>query len=155
MATEFANGIHPDPVELGVLELMCRSDNKEIGQLKTLIHSIISCPSTPRKLAVPLFRNIYKSRPAEQLDVDIDHCDEFIDQLRACSEAKLLAKDANLLVNTTEFDPSLSKETDRGLDNVKKVWGVWLDLDGGVVHGGAAIRQGRRPGQRRRAAADP
>lgn len=29
------------------------------------------------------------------------------------------------------FDPALSEETKRGLDNIRAVWGVWLDNDGG------------------------
>ena len=133
---EIANGNEPDPVDLALIPLLTRSDNKARGTLKTLIVSNYSVPRFPqktRKLAIPLFKDIYASRPSDELDVSIDDCENFISQLKSCSDGKLDAKHANILISTTEFDPSLSEETDRGLDNIKRIWGIWLDLDGGAL----------------------
>ena len=135
-----ANGDPIDPVDICHIALKCRSDNKQIGGLKPLIRKSISplyfsneSSNIGRKLAIPLFENIYCSRPAEQVEISIDDSDAFIDQLRTCSEQALDAKDANILVNTTEFDTSLSNDTDRGLTNIKRIWGIWLDLDHGKL----------------------
>jgi hypothetical protein len=135
-----ANGDPIDPMDLCHIALKCRSDNKQIGGLKPLIRKSISplllsneSTNISRKLVIPLFENIYCSRPAEQVEISIDDCDGFIKQLKKCSDQALDAKEANILVNTTEFDELLSDETDRGLANIKRVWGIWLDLDHGSL----------------------
>jgi hypothetical protein len=37
----------------------------------------------------------------------------------------------NALISPAIFDPTLSDETKRGLENIRAIWGIWLDNDGG------------------------
>jgi len=55
----------------------------------------------------------------------------FIKALRKAHRDIIAGKEDNLLFCPSVFDPTLSSETDRGLDNVLYANGVWLDFDGG------------------------
>lgn len=128
------NGKMIDKTELQQIEQKCRSDNKDLGQLKVLIDSSFSCPFDQKAyLPIPIFQSIHSSKADAHLDVDINRYQEFIDQLRLASKTKLANKRDNVLLSTTSFDYGLSDQTNRGLANIMHIWGIWLDIDGGVM----------------------
>ena len=45
--------------------------------------------------------------------------------------SRMRAKEMNGLISPSIFDPSLSDDTSRGLANIRAIWGIWLDNDGG------------------------
>jgi hypothetical protein len=112
----------------------CRSDNKDLVQLKYLKEGSISCTSADGyQLKVPLFRSIHESRPAAEAPFDIRDYEKFIRQLKRASRVALASKKANLLMCTTEFRADLSTDTNRGIANITRIWGIWLDIDGGEM----------------------
>jgi hypothetical protein len=44
---------------------------------------------------------------------------------------RIAPKDDAFLWSPAEFDPDMASETSRGLANIKAIWGIWLDCDGG------------------------
>jgi hypothetical protein len=69
---------------------------------------------------------------AEPLDFfPLDDVETFIDGLRWWHQFSYPWKEENGLISPAIFDPSLSGETSRGLANIRAVWGIWLDNDGG------------------------
>jgi hypothetical protein len=76
-----------------------------------------------------VFASIYSREPYELIPrTDVDW---FIGVLRELHATALPSKADNGLISPAAFDPALAAETKRGLDNVRAVWGVWLDNDGG------------------------
>ena len=55
----------------------------------------------------------------------------FIAGLRWWHQFSYNSKQGNGLISPAVFDPSLSDETSRGLANIRAIWGIWLDNDGG------------------------
>ena len=41
------------------------------------------------------------------------------------------SKEMNGLISPSIFDPTLADDTSRGLANIRAIWGIWLDNDGG------------------------
>ena len=76
-----------------------------------------------------LFASIYSREPFEAMERG--DADTFIEALRRLHATALPAKEESGLISPAIFDPALSAETSRGLDNVRAVWGIWLDNDGG------------------------
>ena len=69
---------------------------------------------------------------AEPLDFfPRDDIEAFIDGLRWCHQFAYERKEANGLISPSIFDQSLSDDTSRGLANIRAIWGIWLDNDGG------------------------
>ena len=69
---------------------------------------------------------------AEPLDFfPLDDIEAFIDGLHWWHQFSNESKETNGLISPAIFDPSLSEETSRGLANIRAIWGVWLDNDGG------------------------
>ncbi len=71
------------------------------------------------------------SRDIEQ-SVHLDWDDIRI-QLRQCLDQIQAKKEDNTLISGALFDPSLAKDTTKGLDNIVAVNGVWLDFDNGLL----------------------
>ena len=44
---------------------------------------------------------------------------------------RIAPKDRAFLWSPAEFDPDMASETSRGLANIRAIWGIWLDCDGG------------------------
>ena len=61
----------------------------------------------------------------------LDDIEAFIDGLRWWHQFAYERKEANGLISPSIFDPSLSEDTSRGLANIRAIWGIWLDNDGG------------------------
>jgi hypothetical protein len=80
-------------------------------------------------MAGTLFTSIFEPTPFDYMPRD--DAEAFIDGLRLIHGVEVSSKKANGLISPAIFDPSLSEETKRGLDNIRAVWGVWLDNDGG------------------------
>lgn len=134
LISDFLAGSTPDTEEIKQIETKCRSDNRDLVQLKVLISSSFSCTSKQQnQLHIPIFRSIYSASPDSGIAVDITEYEAFMKQLQACSKTKLSNKHENALLCTTAFDGSLSNQTKRGLDNITHISGVWLDIDGGVM----------------------
>lgn len=76
-----------------------------------------------------LFGSIY-ARQGEVLN-EVADSDDFIEQLHECHQQSFDAKNKNGLISPAVFDPDVSEDTSRGLENITHLWGVWLDNDGG------------------------
>jgi len=69
---------------------------------------------------------------AEPLDFfPLNDIDAFVDGLRYFHQFTYGSKEMNGLISPAIFDPSLSDEKSRGLVNIRAIWGIWLDNDGG------------------------
>jgi hypothetical protein len=60
---------------------------------------------------------------------------DFVDFLKELTPIEHAEKDANLLLSPAVFDPNLSSETSRGLENVTHLRNIWLDNDGDEDYG--------------------
>ncbi|WP_451990639.1 DEAD/DEAH box helicase [Azospirillum argentinense] len=83
-----------------------------------------------RGIEVSVFASIYST---ERERTTVADAESFIAQLKACHRQTVDSKQANVLANTTVFDPDLDPETDRGLRNIVHIWGIWLDIDDGQM----------------------
>lgn len=137
MIAEANAGIQIDVSELNAIVSNCRSDNQDLPQLKLLISSTSSCAissnsmSQTNEFSIPVFKSIFSSQADAHMQIDIRDVDALIAQLKQASKTPLTDKHKNTLISTTEFRSDLSDETNRGLDNISRIWGVWLDIDGG------------------------
>jgi hypothetical protein len=76
-----------------------------------------------------IYSSIYSAEPMDFFP--LDDVEQFIDGLRFFHAESYRSKEANGLISPAIFDPSLSEDTSRGLANIRAIWGVWLDNDGG------------------------
>ena len=76
-----------------------------------------------------IYSSIFSAQPMDFFP--LDDVEQFIDGLRFFHAESYRSKEANGLLSPAIFDPSLSDETKRGLANIRCVWGIWLDNDGG------------------------
>ena len=76
-----------------------------------------------------VFASIYHAKPLDFFP--LDDLEAFVDGLRYFHQFTYERKEANGLISPSIFDPSLSDETSRGLANIRAIWGIWLDNDGG------------------------
>jgi hypothetical protein len=76
---------------------------------------------------------VYRSiSHAEPLDFfPRDDTEAFIDGLRFFHASAYESKAMNGLISPSIFDPALVDDTCRGLANIRAIWGIWLDNDGG------------------------
>jgi hypothetical protein len=63
--------------------------------------------------------------------VALTDADEFIRHLGEMSQRIVEAKEDSGLITPAVMDPDKSGDTSRGLANVRAVWGLWFDFDGG------------------------
>lgn len=63
--------------------------------------------------------------------VALTDADEFIRHLGEMSQRIVEAKEDSGLITPAVMDPEKSDDTSRGLANVRAVWGLWFDFDGG------------------------
>ena len=76
-----------------------------------------------------VYASIYHAEPLDFFP--LDDVEAFIDGLRYFHQFTHTSKEMNGLISPAIFDPSLSDETSRGIANIRAVWGIWLDNDGG------------------------
>jgi len=76
-----------------------------------------------------VYASIYHAEPLDFFPRD--DIDAFIDGLRYFHQFSYENKEMNGLISPAIFDPSLADETKRGLANIRAIWGIWLDNDGG------------------------
>jgi hypothetical protein len=81
------------------------------------------------KMGGTLFTSVGRARPFDFFP--LNDIDTFIDGLRYFHQFSNESKEANGLISPAIFDPGLSDETCRGLANIRAIWGIWLDNDGG------------------------
>ena len=81
------------------------------------------------KIGGTLFASVGRARPLDFFP--LDDIEAFIDGLRYFHQFSNESKKANGLISPSLFDPSIAKDTNRGLANIRAIWGVWLDNDGG------------------------
>ena len=55
---------------------------------------------------------------------------DFVAWLRDLHD-RITPKNDAFLWSPAEFDPDMASDTSRGLANIKAIWGIWLDCDGG------------------------
>ena len=82
-----------------------------------------------RWLGGTVYSSIYSAEPLDFFPRD--DIEAFIDGLRWLHQFAYERKEANGLISPSIFDPSLSEDTSRGLANIRAIWGIWLDNDGG------------------------
>jgi hypothetical protein len=76
-----------------------------------------------------VYASIYRAEPLDFFP--LDDTDAFVDGLRYFHQFSYESKELNGLISPAIFDQSLSDETSRGLVNIRAIWGIWLDNDGG------------------------
>jgi hypothetical protein len=76
-----------------------------------------------------IFASIFSAKPLDFMP--LQDIEAFIDALRYLHADPVPSKDQNGLISPAIFDPDLAEETNRGLANIRAVWGIWLDNDGG------------------------
>ena len=76
-----------------------------------------------------VYSSIYNAEPLDFFPRD--DIEAFIDGLRYFHQFAYERKEMNGLISPSIFDPSLSEDTSRGLANIRAIWGIWLDNDGG------------------------
>jgi len=76
-----------------------------------------------------LFANKFSKRGFETYSTQ--SIGEFEEDLERLSGRKIDKKEDNVLICPSLFNRDKASDTDRGLDNVVFVNGVWLDFDGG------------------------
>jgi len=81
------------------------------------------------KIGGTIFSSIYHANPLDLYP--LNDIETFVDGLRWWHQFSHERKEANGLISPAIFDPSLSDETCRGLANIRAIWGIWLDNDGG------------------------
>jgi hypothetical protein len=55
---------------------------------------------------------------------------DFVALLRDLHD-RITPKNDAFLWSPAEFDPDMASDTSRGLANIRAIWGIWLDCDGG------------------------
>ena len=76
-----------------------------------------------------VYRSIYHAEP---LDIfPRDDTEAFIDGLRFFHASVYERKAMNGLISPAIFEATMDDETSRGLANIRAIWGIWLDNDGG------------------------
>jgi hypothetical protein len=83
-------------------------------------------------LAGTVFSSIFEANPFDFMP--LNGLDDLIDGLRLFHSTELSSKEDSGLISPAIFDPALSAETKRGLDNIRAIWGIWLDNDGGDLN---------------------
>ncbi|SFU42726.1 DEAD/DEAH box helicase [Methylobacterium sp. 174MFSha1.1] len=61
----------------------------------------------------------------------IDTDEKFVRDLRNRSRVRYESKEHNTLISPAYFDPHKAADTERGIENIVFVKGVWIDVDGG------------------------
>lgn len=87
---------------------------------------------------IPIFEDKFSAEAFAHLDYGNE--DEFIDNLRDLHSRMVPSKGEAGLLSPAFFDPGLSKDTSRGLANIKHLRGLWLDNDGGDLTGDEFVR---------------
>ena len=76
-----------------------------------------------------LFSSIFAATACAFMPVG--EIDEFVGLLKWFHSMEHSSKDDNWLISPATFEASAASKTQRGLANVREIWGVWLDNDGG------------------------
>jgi hypothetical protein len=82
----------------------------------------------PRIMAT-VYADIWSKAPLAH--VALSDADAFIRHLGEMSQRVVEAKEDSGLITPAVMDPEKSDDTSRGLANVRAVWGLWFDFDGG------------------------
>jgi hypothetical protein len=105
-----------------------RQQMSEFGYGKDITLSTMDRADLDR-MGGTLFTSVGRARPFDFFP--LDDINTFIDGLRYFHQFSYGSKEANGLISPAIFDPALSDETCRGLANIRAIWGIWLDNDGG------------------------
>ena len=113
---------------LSILARQLREQMSEFGfgrdkSLSTMGHTDLHA------MAGTIFTSIYEAAPFEFMA--LGDAETFIEGLRHLHAHEVPSKDQNGLISPAIFDPVLTGETKRGLANIRAIWGIWLDNDGG------------------------
>ncbi len=82
-------------------------------------------------LSSTVYADIWAKEPLVHIDrTDVD---EFIRHLGEMSQRTVEANEDSGLITPAVMDPQASEQTSRGLANVRAVWGIWFDFDGGQM----------------------
>lgn len=96
---------------------------------------------TPAKAAAASYGSVFPTKfaPVSTLQLELDQADDdgFIALLAELHQRVTEAKDNNFLISPATFDVAIAGvDTQRGLENVATVRGIWLDFDDGdLSHG--------------------
>ena len=105
-----------------------RQQMSEFGHGKDTTLSTIGHDDLSR-LGGTVFASIFHAEPLDFYP--LDDVESFIAGLRWWHQFAYKRKEANGLISPGIFDCMLTDETKRGLANIRVVWGIWLDNDGG------------------------
>ncbi len=90
----------------------------------------------PESLTPAIYGSVFPTKftPVSTLLLELDHADDdgFIALLADLHQRVVAVKDDNFLISPATFDADIAGvETQRGLDNVTRARGIWLDFDDG------------------------
>ena len=83
---------------------------------------------TDGKFGGSVFADIYSKLALDQASALA--VGDFVAWLRDLHD-RIIPKNDAFLWSPAEFDPDMASDTSRGLANIKAIWGIWLDCDGG------------------------
>jgi hypothetical protein len=127
-ALTLINGFPPTSGPLASLAQELRQQMTEFGRGRDQTISTMGRTDL-NAMAGTIFTSIFASRPFDFMP--LDDADTVIEGLRHFHINQFENKQDNALISPAIFDPDLSEDTQRGLDNIRAVWGIWLDNDGG------------------------
>jgi hypothetical protein len=130
LATELAliNGVPPTIGPLASLAQELRQQMTEFGRGRDQTLTTMGRDDL-NTMAGTIFTSIFASTPFDFMP--LGDVDTIIKGLRHFHRNEFENKQDNALISPAIFDPNLSEDTQRGLDNIRAVWGIWLDNDGG------------------------
>ncbi len=114
---------HSSPAIAELRQQMSEFGHGKDTTLRTIGHDDLS------RLGGTVFASIFDAEPLDFYP--LDDVESFISGLRWWHQFSYKEKKQNGLISPSTFDSSLSDETSRGLANIRCVWGIWLDNDGG------------------------
>ncbi len=125
----------------GALDLL-NGGNRVIGRFPELVtklrqqmsefgHGRVQGELDLSSIGGTVYRSIYHAQPLDFFPRD--DTEAFINGLKFFHTSAYESKAMNGLISPAIFDATLDDETSRGLANIRAIWGIWLDNDGGEL----------------------
>lgn len=111
-----------------------RYNARAIGVTKNTIYKAFFVTDDTSLSSLPMTISVEDDIFATQwLDQEVGNADQLRALLLKAHQLNYSTKDENLAISGAVFDPSLSQDTRKGLANIKAVWMMMLDFDGGAL----------------------
>jgi hypothetical protein len=97
--------------------------------LKIIDETPLGSSFVDENLEISLIGNLHSS----PIEFEVASNNNLIAQLKACWSYKASSKNDNILISPAKFAKKKGVDTERGLENVISVHGIWLDQDDGTL----------------------